>query len=133
MTCAAARQSGMLSTSSRCGLRVVLGGMVSTPEVKNIVQCDVDSEEHNQPAVKNLVERREHVDLAATGVAFDCLGSMDKILALLLEVRIYSRMTPGGNVQCVKLHIETVAATYTCGDGGNDGGSDFRARRCGSD
>ncbi|KAG3091329.1 hypothetical protein PI125_g17454 [Phytophthora idaei] len=124
----------MLSTSSRCGLHVVLGGVVSTPEVKNIVQCDVDSEEeHNQPAVKNLVERREHVDLAATGVAFDCLGSMDEILALLLEIRIYSRMTPGGNVQCVKLHIETVAATYTCGDGGNDGGSDFRARRCGSD
>ncbi|KAG6943834.1 hypothetical protein JG688_00017407, partial [Phytophthora aleatoria] len=33
--------------------------------------CDVDSEEHNQPVVKKLVERREHVDLAATGVAFD--------------------------------------------------------------
>ncbi|KAG6955431.1 hypothetical protein JG687_00011212 [Phytophthora cactorum] len=89
--------------------------MVSTPEVNNIVQCDVDLEEHNQPAVKNLVERREHVDLAATGVTFDCLGSTDEILALLLEIRIYSRMIPGGNVQCVKLHIETVAATYTFG------------------
>ncbi|KAF1785329.1 hypothetical protein GQ600_25052 [Phytophthora cactorum] len=126
--------SGMLSTSLWCGSRVVLGRMVSTPEVKSIVRCDVDSEEeHDQPAVKNRVERRGDVDLAAPDVSFDCLVSMGQILALLLEICIYSRMTPGGNVQCVKPHTEPVAAAYSCSDGGNDGGSDFRARRCRSD
>ncbi|KAG6963601.1 hypothetical protein JG688_00008082 [Phytophthora aleatoria] len=93
-----------------------------------------DSEqERDQPAVKNRVERRGDVDLAAPDVSFDCLVSMGEILALLLEICIYSRMTPGGNVQCVKLHTEPVAAAYSCSDGGNDGGSDFRARRCRSD
>ncbi|ETL78750.1 hypothetical protein L917_20504 [Phytophthora nicotianae] len=125
--CYIARQSGMVSSSSR----VILGEMVSTTEVKKLVWRDVDSEEeYDLPAVKNLVERGEDVELAVTGVAFDYLVSMGEIKGLLLHIRIYSRMTPDGKVECVKLHMETGAVTGMCGDGGNDCGA-LRFAHCG--
>ncbi|KAF1785411.1 P-type ATPase, cytoplasmic domain N [Phytophthora cactorum] len=117
--CYIARQSGMVSSSSR----VILGEMVSTTEVKKLVWRDVDSEEeYDLPAVKNLVERGEDVELAVTGVAFDYLVSMGEIKGLLLHIRIYSRMTPDG---------KTGAVTGMCGDGGNDCGA-LRFAHCAS-
>ncbi|EEY67512.1 cation-transporting ATPase, putative [Phytophthora infestans T30-4] len=125
--CYIARQSGMVSSSSR----VILGEMVSTTEFKKLVWRDVDSEEeYDLPAVKSLVERGEDVELAVTGVAFDYLVSMGEIKGLLLHIRIYSRMTPDGKVECVKLHMETGAVTGMCGDGGNDCGA-LRFAHCG--
>ncbi|KAF4146278.1 haloacid dehalogenase-like hydrolase [Phytophthora infestans] len=125
--CYIARQSGMVSSSSR----VILGEMVSTTEFKKLVWRDVDSEEeYDLPAVKSLVERGEDVELAVTGVAFDYLVSMGEIKRLLLHIRIYSRMTPDGKVECVKLHMETGAVTGMCGDGGNDCGA-LRFAHCG--
>ncbi|GMF14758.1 unnamed protein product [Phytophthora lilii] len=48
---------------------------------------------------------------------------MGEIKGLLLNIRIFSRMTPDGKVECVKLHMETGAVTGMCGDGGNDCGA----------
>ncbi|POM63871.1 P-type ATPase (P-ATPase) Superfamily [Phytophthora palmivora] len=118
--CYIARQSGMVSSSSR----VILGEMVSTMEVKKLMWRDVDSEEeYDLPAVKHLVEQGEDVELAVTGVAFDYLVAMGEIKGLLLNICIFSRMTPDGKVECVKLHMETEAVTGMCGDGGNDCGA----------
>uniref|UniRef100_H3H4Q2 Cation-transporting P-type ATPase C-terminal domain-containing protein n=1 Tax=Phytophthora ramorum TaxID=164328 RepID=H3H4Q2_PHYRM len=118
--CYIARQSGMVASSSR----VILGEMVSTTHAKTLVWRDVDSEEeYDLPAVRHLVEQGEDVELAVTGVAFDYLVSMGEIKELLLHIRIFSRMTPDGKVECVKLHMETGAVTGMCGDGGNDCGA----------
>ncbi|KAL3660752.1 hypothetical protein V7S43_014155 [Phytophthora oleae] len=118
--CYIARESGMVSSSSR----VILGEMVSTTEVKKLVWRDVDSaEEYDLPAVKHLVAQGEDVELAVTGMAFDYLVAMGEIKGLLLNIRIFSRMTPDGKVECVKLHMETGAVTGMCGDGGNDCGA----------
>ncbi|KAL3660743.1 hypothetical protein V7S43_014147 [Phytophthora oleae] len=87
--CYIARESGMVSSSSR----VILGEMVSTTEVKH------------------LVAQGEDVELAVTGMAFDYLVAMGEIKGLLLNIRIFSRMTPDGKVECVKLHMETGAVT----------------------
>ncbi|CAH0519293.1 unnamed protein product [Peronospora belbahrii] len=97
--CYIARQSGMLSSASR----LILGEMVST--------------------TKHLVEQVEDVELAVTGSAFDYLVARGEIKELLLNIRIFSRMTPDGKVECVKLHMETGAVTGMCGDGGNDCGA----------
>ncbi|TDH69884.1 hypothetical protein CCR75_008585 [Bremia lactucae] len=118
--CYIARQSGMVASSSR----VILGEMVSTIERKKLVWRDVDSdEEYELAAIKYLVEQGEDVELAVTGVAFDNLMSMGEIKGLLLNIRIFSRMTPDSKVECVKLHMETGAVTGMCGDGGNDCGA----------
>ncbi|KAE8895609.1 putative cation-transporting ATPase 13A3 [Phytophthora fragariae] len=118
--CYIARKSGMVASSSR----VILGEMVSTKEMKKLVWRDVDSEEeYDLPGVKHLVAQGEDVELAVTGVAFDYLVSMGEIKGLLLNIRIFSRMTPDGKVECVKLHMETGAVTGMCGDGGNDCGA----------
>ncbi|POM74831.1 Cation-transporting ATPase, partial [Phytophthora palmivora] len=88
---------------------------------EKLVWRDVDSEEeYDLPAVKHLVKQGEDVELAVTGVAFDYLVAMGEIKRLLLNIRIFSRMTPDGKVECVKLHMETGAVTGMCGDGGND-------------
>ncbi|EGZ11144.1 hypothetical protein PHYSODRAFT_337897 [Phytophthora sojae] len=118
--CYIARQSGMVDSSSR----VILGEMVSTKEAKKLVWRDVDSEEeYDLAGVKHLVAQGEDVELAVTGVAFDYLVAMGEIKGLLLNIRIFSRMTPDGKVECVKLHMETGAVTGMCGDGGNDCGA----------
>ncbi|KAE9327735.1 putative cation-transporting ATPase 13A3 [Phytophthora fragariae] len=118
--CYIARKSGMVASSSR----VILGEMVSTKEMKKLVWRDVDSEEeYDLPGVKHLVAQGEDVELAVTGVAFDYLVSMGEIKGLLLNIRIFSRMTPDGKVECVKLHMEMGAVTGMCGDGGNDCGA----------
>ncbi|KAG6620920.1 P-type ATPase (P-ATPase) Superfamily [Phytophthora cinnamomi] len=102
--CYIARKSGMVASSSR----VILGEMVSTKEAKKLVWRDVDSEEeYDLPGVKHLVAHSEDVELAVTGVAFDYLVAMGEIKGLLLNIRIFSRMTPDGKVECVKLHMET--------------------------
>uniref|UniRef100_M4BQF0 P-type ATPase A domain-containing protein n=1 Tax=Hyaloperonospora arabidopsidis (strain Emoy2) TaxID=559515 RepID=M4BQF0_HYAAE len=118
--CYIARQSGMVESSSR----VILGEMVSKPEPTQLVWRDVDSGEgYNLAQVKHLVEVGEDVELAVTGVAFDYLVSTGEIGEMLLNIRIFSRMTPDGKVECVKLHMETGAVTGMCGDGGNDCGA----------
>ncbi|CAH0474921.1 unnamed protein product [Peronospora belbahrii] len=118
--CYIARQSGMLSSASR----VILGEMVSTTKLKMLVWRDVDSdEEYDLSTVKHLVEQVEDVELAVTGSAFDYLVARGEIKELLLNIRIFSRMTPDGKVECVKLHMETGAVTGMCGDGGNDCGA----------
>ncbi|RLN20395.1 hypothetical protein BBI17_009970, partial [Phytophthora kernoviae] len=118
--CYIARQSNMISGISR----VILGEMETTSEVKKLVWRDVDSgEEFDLPQVKQMVENGEDVELAVTGVTFDYLVAMGEIKGLLLHIRIYSRMTPDGKVECVKLHMETGAVTGMCGDGGNDCGA----------
>ncbi|CAI5700453.1 unnamed protein product [Peronospora effusa] len=118
--CYISRQSGMVSSTSR----VILGEMVSTPKMKKLVWRDVDSEEeYDLLGVKHLIEQTEDVELAVTGVAFDYLVAMGDIKELLLKIRIFSRMTPDGKVECVKLHMETGAVTGMCGDGGNDCGA----------
>ncbi|KAG6583087.1 P-type ATPase (P-ATPase) Superfamily [Phytophthora cinnamomi] len=91
--CYIARKSGMVASSSR----VILGEMVSTKEAKKLVWRDVDSEEeYDLPGVKHLVAHGEDVELAVTGVAFDYLVAMGEIKGLLLNIRIFSRMTPDG-------------------------------------
>ncbi|CEG45877.1 p-type atpase (p-atpase) superfamily [Plasmopara halstedii] len=118
--CYIARKSGMLSSSSR----VLLGEMVSTIEKEKLIWRDVDSDqEYDLPAVKMLIERGEDVELAVTGMAFDNLVLSGEIRKVLLNIRIFSRMTPDGKVECVKLHMETGAVTGMCGDGGNDCGA----------
>ncbi|CAI5741640.1 unnamed protein product [Hyaloperonospora brassicae] len=120
--CYIARQSGMVESSSR----VILAEMTSAsaPETKKLVWRDVDSgEEYDLAQVKHLVEHDEDAELAVTGVAFDYLVATGKIRDLLLNIRIFSRMTPDGKVECVKLHMETGAVTGMCGDGGNDCGA----------
>ncbi|CAI5728956.1 unnamed protein product [Peronospora destructor] len=120
--CYVSRQSGMVSLNSR----MILGEMVPTPttKTKKLVWRDVDSEEeYDLLGVKHLIEQTEDVELAVTGVAFDHLVAMGEIKELLLKIRIFSRMTPDGKVECVKLHMEMGAVTGMCGDGGNDCGA----------
>ncbi|KAI9918223.1 hypothetical protein PsorP6_011522 [Peronosclerospora sorghi] len=119
--CYIARESGMVARTSR----VILGEMVSSEsEVKTLLWRDVDSEEKfDLLGVKHVIDQGEDVELALTGPAFDYLVSIDEIKELLLHIRIFSRMTPDGKVECVKLHMETGAITGMCGDGGNDCGA----------
>uniref|UniRef100_H3GGM4 Uncharacterized protein n=1 Tax=Phytophthora ramorum TaxID=164328 RepID=H3GGM4_PHYRM len=74
------------------------GGIVSTIHTKKLVWRDVDSEGGN-------------VELAVTGVALDYLVSIGEIKELLLCNGMFSRMTPDGKVDCVRLHMEAGAVT----------------------
>ncbi|TMW55563.1 hypothetical protein Poli38472_010445 [Pythium oligandrum] len=114
--CYIARQSGMISETSR----VILGDVVAD----ELVWRDVDQEtQFNLTEIKSMVDGENDVELAVTGRAFDHLVASDEIKELLLKIRIYSRMTPNGKIQCVQLHMETGAVTGMCGDGGNDCGA----------
>ncbi|KAJ3217373.1 hypothetical protein HDU67_008075 [Dinochytrium kinnereticum] len=62
------------------------------------------------------------VDLAMTGKAFNVLLNDGRIRGLLLDTRIFARMSPEDKVNCVRLHMER-AVTAMCGDGGNDAGA----------
>jgi predicted P-type ATPase len=111
--CYIARASGMVDADAR----VVLGDMLES----GLVWKDVDTQEvyaHDQ--ISFLADEAE---LAVTGKAFDHLVKMGEIEQLLLKIRIFSRMTPAGKVECVRLHIASGAVTGMCGDGGNDCGA----------
>ncbi|KAJ3115397.1 hypothetical protein HDU96_000702 [Phlyctochytrium bullatum] len=62
------------------------------------------------------------VELAMTGKAFNILLKDGRIRNLLLDTRIFARMSPEDKVNCVRLHMEK-AVTAMCGDGGNDAGA----------
>ncbi|KAI8076794.1 uncharacterized protein BX664DRAFT_343939 [Halteromyces radiatus] len=62
------------------------------------------------------------VELAVTGKAFQWLIDHDLIRNYLLDIRVFSRMTPHGKVQCIQLHMERGITAMT-GDGGNDCGA----------
>ncbi|DAZ97714.1 TPA: hypothetical protein N0F65_009613 [Lagenidium giganteum] len=119
--CYIARASGMVSDEAR----VILGDMVADPELgQTLVWKDVDSyQTHSLEDIQQAVYGSDDIELAVTGKAFDYLVKMDLIKSLLLNIRIFSRMTPQGKVDCVKLHMDTGAVTGMCGDGGNDCGA----------
>ncbi|RLN66613.1 hypothetical protein BBJ28_00021017, partial [Nothophytophthora sp. Chile5] len=94
--CYIARNSGMIAEGSR----VILGEMVATSQEKKVVWRDVDTEEEFELLdVKRMVDNNEDVELAVTGVVFDYLLAMGELKALLLHIRIFSRMTPDGKVE----------------------------------
>ncbi|KAJ9077626.1 hypothetical protein DSO57_1015054 [Entomophthora muscae] len=65
---------------------------------------------------------RSNIELAVTGSAFRKLSQTDLMPALLLNTRVFSRMTPQDKVDCVNLHMAR-GITAMCGDGGNDCGA----------
>uniref|UniRef100_K3X7V9 Cation-transporting P-type ATPase N-terminal domain-containing protein n=1 Tax=Globisporangium ultimum (strain ATCC 200006 / CBS 805.95 / DAOM BR144) TaxID=431595 RepID=K3X7V9_GLOUD len=119
--CFIARASGMVDADSN----VVLGDMVMDSETgASLVWKDVDSQVvYSSEQIHDLVKFNSSVELAVTGKAFDYLVKMGEIESLLLNIRIFSRMTPAGKVECVKLHMAAGAVTGMCGDGGNDCGA----------
>jgi magnesium-transporting ATPase (P-type) len=58
---------------------------------------------------------------------FDALDGTGNMGPLLLQTRIFSRMTPEGKVRVVAMHAERGIITGMCGDGGNDCGALRRA------
>ncbi|KAJ3227168.1 hypothetical protein HK099_003131 [Clydaea vesicula] len=69
------------------------------------------------------------VELAVTGKAFNALLNDGLMRNLLLDTRIFARMSPVDKTNCVRLHMEK-AVTAMCGDGGNDAGA-LKASHCG--
>lgn len=120
--CYIARASGMVEEDSQ----MVLGDMVADEKVGSmLVWKDVDSQQvFSFDDIRDMVEAVDtKVELAVTGKAFDFLVKMGDIHKILLKTRIFSRMTPQGKVDCVKLHMGTGSVTGMCGDGGNDCGA----------
>lgn len=111
--CYIARESGMVSPEAQ----VILGDMAQG-ELKwaNVDTGKVYSDQE-------VVAMASDVELAVTGPAFDYLVQHDKMARILLQTRIFSRMTPDGKSLCVKMHMDTGAITGMCGDGGNDCGA----------
>lgn len=93
-----ARQCGMIGE----GQRVVLGDLVAGEVAwRNVDNGDVvDVEE----AIKD--KKFKPVELAVTGKAFEVLVREEKMKELLLDTRIFARMTPNDKVKCVQLHME---------------------------
>ncbi|GAB9464811.1 hypothetical protein Gpo141_00002237 [Globisporangium polare] len=119
--CFIARASGMVDAESS----VILGDMVVDAETgASLVWKDVDSQVVYSPEqISDFITFNSTIELAVTGKAFDYLVKMGEIESLLLNIRIFSRMTPAGKVDCVKLHMAAGAVTGMCGDGGNDCGA----------
>lgn len=118
--CYIARASGMVEESAQ----MILGDMVATETETSLVWKDVDSQtNYSMEEIRAFAEGEQTIDLAVTGNAFDYLVKMGEITNLLLSIRIFSRMTPQGKVDCVKLHMAAGAVTGMCGDGGNDCGA----------
>ncbi|KAI0224603.1 hypothetical protein L0F63_006748, partial [Massospora cicadina] len=65
---------------------------------------------------------RPNVELAVTSRAFRQLNQLGLMPELLLNTRVFSRMTPQDKVACVELHMAR-GITAMCGDGGNDCGA----------
>jgi cation-transporting ATPase 13A3/4/5 len=124
--CYIARECGMIGVASP----VILGDILPDKERpgKNILLWkDIDTdEEFSAREMRDMVALRRpenSFELAVTGKAFEYLVKMGDIELLLLHIRIFSRMTPGGKVECVKQHMAAGAVTGMCGDGGNDCGA----------
>lgn len=120
--CFIARASGMVDAKAQ----VVLGDMVADEATgSTLVWKDIDSQTvYSADQIRELVKDvNTNVELAVTGKAFDFLHKMGEIQSLLLKIRIFSRMTPSGKVECVRLHMASGAVTGMCGDGGNDCGA----------
>ncbi|KAE9088465.1 putative cation-transporting ATPase [Phytophthora fragariae] len=120
--CYIARASGMVEEDSQ----MVLGDMVADEKTGSmLVWKDVDTQEvFSFDDIRDMVDSVDtKVELAVTGKAFDFLVKMGDIHKILLKTRIFSRMTPQGKVDCVKLHMGTGSVTGMCGDGGNDCGA----------
>ncbi|RLN38432.1 hypothetical protein BBJ28_00002064 [Nothophytophthora sp. Chile5] len=120
--CYIARNSGMVASESR----VILGAMVTAPQsLSRLVWRDVDDDsiEYTLPELKSKLAAGEDLELAITGTVFNHLISIGEMQNLLFKVRIFSRMTPDGKVECVKMHMDAGAVTGMCGDGGNDCGA----------
>ncbi|KAI9295343.1 hypothetical protein K502DRAFT_324376 [Neoconidiobolus thromboides FSU 785] len=63
------------------------------------------------------------LELAMTGKAFNELCRNESIIReLVLNTRVFARMTPQDKVDCINLHMER-GVTAMCGDGGNDCGA----------
>ncbi|KAJ2559837.1 hypothetical protein EV175_000151 [Coemansia sp. RSA 1933] len=108
-----ARQCGMVGSDAR----VLLGDMErggDSEEERRLVWRDTETDIEE----KDL----QGCELAVTAAAFDHLVAAQAARQLLLDIRIFARMTPHGKVQCVNLHMER-AVTAMCGDGGNDCGA----------
>ncbi|KAJ1663443.1 hypothetical protein IW140_005008 [Coemansia sp. RSA 1813] len=109
-----ARQCGMVGA----GARVLLGD-IEQADAKGgaqLVWRDTETD------IEHGADELSGHELAVTAAAFDHLVATQTIRQLLLDIRIFARMTPHGKVQCVNLHMER-AVTAMCGDGGNDCGA----------
>ncbi|KAJ1568913.1 hypothetical protein HK096_004877, partial [Nowakowskiella sp. JEL0078] len=95
-------------------------GVVSWKNVEDGTICTYgDLHEHLEDMRKG---RGRQIELAVTGKAFNLLLTDGIMRNILLDTRIYARMTPEDKVRCVRLHMEK-AVTAMCGDGGNDAGA----------
>ncbi|OMH85278.1 putative cation-transporting ATPase 13A4, partial [Zancudomyces culisetae] len=126
-----ARKSGMINY----GRRVILGD-VSESEAQNrpnespndiqntdtVAWTDVDTEQSVD--IHELEQSgSEPYDLALTSRAFNRLHSAGKLdKSILMNTRVFGRMTPKDKVDCIKLHMK-YGITAMCGDGGNDCGA----------
>eukprot|EP00808_Paulinella_micropora_P026704 g73567.t1 len=63
------------------------------------------------------------IELAVTGKVFNALEDSGQLDALLTNIRILGRMTPGDKVRLVQHYVNKGWITLFCGDGGNDCGA----------
>ncbi|PVU93170.1 hypothetical protein BB559_003426 [Furculomyces boomerangus] len=92
-------------------------------DIDSVLSTEADNISYNEEKLGDIVARRtSSVELAVTAASFDYLISTNQIRKYLLDIRIFSRMTPEGKVAAVRLHMER-AVTGMCGDGGNDCGA----------
>ncbi|KAG2529214.1 hypothetical protein JM18_001728 [Phytophthora kernoviae] len=120
--CYIARASGMVEE----GTQMILGDMIADEKTGSMLMWkDVETQQvYSFDDIREMVDSVDtNVELAVTGKAFDFLVKMRDIQKILLKIRIFSRMTPQGKVDCVKLHMATGSVTGMCGDGGNDCGA----------
>ncbi|KAI8362638.1 hypothetical protein BD560DRAFT_373869 [Blakeslea trispora] len=115
-----ARQCGMtISPTSR----VLLGDYDSSKRCVTWIDVDEPTLAISEDVHQHLLNKAHTpVELAVTGNAFQWLIETGAIRSLLLDIRVFARMTPQAKVQCVQLHMERGITAMT-GDGGNDCGA----------
>ncbi|KAJ1916122.1 hypothetical protein H4219_003958 [Mycoemilia scoparia] len=122
-----ARQCGMVPE----GNRVLLADV--NKKTNEIEWTDVDSQEIVEDFSSQMSGVGEdgwpNVELAMTGKAFNQFDEMGVLPDILLNTRVFARMTPNDKVRCVQLHMAR-GITAMCGDGGNDCGA-LRASHAG--
>ncbi|KAJ1679407.1 hypothetical protein EV182_002115, partial [Spiromyces aspiralis] len=122
-----ARQCGMVPE----GDRVLLADIDKRTD--ELVWIDVDTQDAVSDVYSEMssVHRNgwTRVELAMTGKAFRRLDERGELPGLLLNTRVFARMTPEDKVRCIQLHM-TRGITAMCGDGGNDCGA-LRASHAG--
>ncbi|OZJ03044.1 hypothetical protein BZG36_03711 [Bifiguratus adelaidae] len=112
-----ARQCGMIADH-----QMVLLGDATSGTRGPVTWTNVDTGEQVDVAAALKDKKFTPVELAVTGRAFEALVEQGEIRNLLLDTRIFARMTPNDKVKCVQLHMEK-SITAMCGDGGNDCGA----------